>query len=49
MDIAESQLVVKMSALFKNGEKADVSLVCEGKTILAHSTILELRWYSQGV
>ena len=49
MDIAESQLVVKMLALFKNRENADVSLVCEGKTILAHSTILELRWYSQGV
>ena len=46
MDIAESQLLVKMSALFKNKENADVSLVCEGKTILAHSTILELRWNS---
>ena len=45
MDIAESQLVVKMSALFKTRENADVSLICEGKTVLAHSTILELRWY----
>ena len=43
MDIAESQLVVKMSALFKTRENADVSLICEGKTVLAHSTILELR------
>ena len=44
MDIAQSQLWIKMSELFQNKDNADVTLVCEGETILAHSAILELRW-----
>ena len=43
MDIAQSQLWIKMSELFQNKDNADVTLVCEGETILAHSAILELR------
>ena len=44
MDIAQSQLWIKMSELFQNKDNANVTLVCEGETILAHSAILELRW-----
>ena len=47
MDIAQSQLWIKMSELFQNKDNADVTLVCEGETILAHSAILELRWDGQ--
>ena len=47
MDIAQSQLWIKMSEIFQNKDNADVTLVCEGETILAHSAILELRWDGQ--
>ena len=34
----------KKDALFKDRDNADVTIYCEGKTIMAHSTILQAGW-----
>ena len=42
MNIAASELMTKMSELRQNRASADVTLNCEGKTIMAHSLILDM-------
>ena len=34
----------KIDALFKDRDNADVTIYCEGKTIMAHSIILQTGW-----
>ena len=45
MNIAATELMSKMSELRQNRAGADVALNCEGKTILAHSLILAMRYF----
>ena len=44
MDIAQSKFMAKVEELFNNRDNADVTLYCEGESIMAHSSILEMRW-----
>ena len=44
MDIAQSKFMAKVEELFNNRNNADVTLYCEGESIMAHSSILEMRW-----
>ena len=55
MDIATSELTTAIAKLRYDRAAADVTLLCEGKTILAHSLILNMRfvflykvYYSKG-
>ena len=43
MNIAASELMTKMPELRQNRASADVTLYCEGKTIMVHSLILAMR------
>ena len=44
MDIAQSKFMAKVEELFNNRDNADVTLYCEGESVMAHSSILEMRW-----
>ena len=44
MDIAQCKFMAKVGELFNNRDNADVTLYCEGESIMAHSYILEMRW-----
>ena len=44
MDIAQTKFMAKVEELFNNRDNADVTLYCEGESIMAHSSILEMRW-----
>ena len=43
MDIAQSKFMAKVEELFNNRDNADVTLYCEGQSVMAHSSILEMR------
>ena len=44
MSTATSQLVAKMAKLRHNRTNADVTINCEGKVIMVHSLILDMRY-----
>ena len=44
MDIAQCKFMAKVEELFNNRDNADVTLYGEGESIMAHSSILEMRW-----
>ena len=44
MSMATSQLIAKMAKLRHNRANADVTINCEGKVIMVHSLVLDMRY-----
>ena len=44
MSMATSQLIAKMAELRHNRANADVTINCEGKVIMVHSLVLDMRY-----